>query len=133
MARVPRTGTDIVGIEQEGVVRVKRLVVLTMFAEQKLFEEPGRMGAVPFRGTCVRHGLDELVFRAQERRAALCLVADSKIGFHEILGEGAGIRGERCVGGKSWGRGGCWFRHVISDRKKENVAVEVWFQTGGPS
>jgi hypothetical protein len=42
---VPRSRADIVGIEEESVVRVKRVVALAMFAEQELFEEPGGMGA----------------------------------------------------------------------------------------
>ncbi len=49
VARVPRSGTDVVGIEQIGEVRVKGLVSLTVFAEQELLEEPRGMGAVPFR------------------------------------------------------------------------------------
>ena len=91
VAGVPRSGADIVGIEQEGVVGVKRLVSPTVLAEQELLEEPGGMGAVPFRRAGVRHRLDQLVFRRQGRGAALGLVADRQIGFHQILGEAAGI------------------------------------------
>ena len=91
VAGVPRSGADIVGIEQEGVVGVKRLVALAVLAEQELLEEPGGMGAVPFRRAGVRHRLDQLILRRQGRGAALGLVADRQIGFHQILGEAAGI------------------------------------------
>src|SRR5450432_3699108 len=47
---VPWSGADIVGIEQKSIIRVKRLVSPAVFAEQELLEEPGGMGAVPFRG-----------------------------------------------------------------------------------
>jgi hypothetical protein len=52
---VARAGADIIGIEQEGVVGVKRLVALAVLAEQELLEEPGGMGTVPFRRARVRH------------------------------------------------------------------------------
>jgi hypothetical protein len=62
-----------------------------MFAQQKLLEEPCGVSAVPFCGARIRHGLDELVFRAQGRRASFGLVADHEIRIHQILGEGARI------------------------------------------
>ena len=62
-----------------------------MLAEQELLEEPGGMGAVPFRRAGVRHRLDQLVFGRQRRGPALGLVADGEIGFDQSLGEGAGI------------------------------------------
>jgi hypothetical protein len=49
------------------------------------------MGAVPFRRTRVRHRLDQLILRRQGSGAALGLVSDRQIGFHQILGEAAGI------------------------------------------
>ena len=67
------------------------LVTLAVLAEQELLEEPGGMGAVPFGRTGVRHRLDQLVLGAQGSGPALGLVADRQIGFHQILGEGAGI------------------------------------------
>ena len=91
VAGVARSGGDVVGIEQEGVVRVKGLVALAVLAEQELLEEPGRMGAVPFRGAGVRHRLDQLVFRGQRGGAALGLVADREEGFRQLLGQAAGI------------------------------------------
>src|SRR2546421_12679492 len=48
---VPRSGADIVRIEQVRIIRVQGLVPLAVFAEQELLEEPGGMGAVPFRRT----------------------------------------------------------------------------------
>ena len=91
VAGVPRSGADIVGIEQKSVVRVKRLIALAMLAEQELLEEPGGMGAVPFRRAGVRHRLDQLILRRQSGGPALGLVPDVKEGFHQILGEAAGI------------------------------------------
>ena len=91
VAGVPRSGADIVGVEQEGVVGVKRLVAIAVLAEQELLEEPGSMGAVPFRRAGVRHRLDQLVLRRQGGGAALGLVADRQIGFHQILGKAAGF------------------------------------------
>jgi hypothetical protein len=63
-----------------------------MHAEQKLLEKPGRVRAMPFRGACVRHGLDQLILRAQGRGAAFGLLADTEKSLHQILGEAAGIR-----------------------------------------
>ena len=91
VAGVPRSGADIVGIEQKSVVRVKRPVAFAMFAEQELLEEPGGMGAVPFRRAGVRHRLDQLILRRQGGGPAFGLVPDVKKGFHQILGEAAGI------------------------------------------
>ena len=91
VAGVARAGADIVGIEQIGVIGVKRLVARAVLAEQELLEEPGGMGAVPFRRARVRHRLDQLVLGRQRRGAALGLVSDRQIGFHQILGEAAGI------------------------------------------
>src|ERR1700712_6134766 len=69
-------GADIIGIEQEGIIGMKRLVAIAMFAEQELLEEPGGMGAVPFGWAGVRHRLDQLIFRRQRAGAVLGLVAD---------------------------------------------------------
>ncbi len=91
VAGVARTGADIVGIEQVRVIRVERLVARAMFAEQELLEDPGGMGAVPVRRARVRHRLDQLIFRCQGGGAALGLVSDREVGFHQILGEVAGI------------------------------------------
>ncbi len=91
MAGVPGTGADVIGIEQEGVIGVEGLVALAVLAEQELLEEPGGMGAMPFGRAGVRHRLDQLVLGAQGSGPALGLAADRQIGFHQILGEGAGI------------------------------------------
>ena len=91
VAGMPGAGADVIGIEQEGVVGVKRLIARAVLAEQELLEEPGGMGAVPFRRAGVRHRLDQLVLGAQGRRPALGFVPDGEIGLDHILGEGAGI------------------------------------------
>jgi hypothetical protein len=91
VAGVPRSGADIVGIEQKSVVGVKRPVALAMLAEQELLEEPGGMGTVPFRGAGVGHRLDQLILWREGGGPTLGLVPDVAEGFHQILGEAAGI------------------------------------------
>ena len=91
VAGVTGTCGDVIGIEQKGVVGVEGLVALAVLAEQELLEEPGGMGAVPFGRTGVRHRLDQLVLGTQGSGPALGLVPDRQIGFHQILGERAGI------------------------------------------
>ena len=91
VAGVPGTGADIVGIEEIGVVRVKRLVAFAMFAKQELLEEPGGVRPVPFRRARIRHRLYDLIFRAKGRGAPFGLAADGQVGFHQILGQRAGI------------------------------------------
>ena len=58
VAGVTRSGADVIGVEQIGIVRVEGLVAPAVLAEQELFEEPGGMGAVPFRRARIRHRLD---------------------------------------------------------------------------
>src|SRR5215213_1319860 len=91
MPGVPRSGADIIGVEQKGVVGMKGSVAPTMFAEQELLEEPGGVGTVPFGGAGVRHRLDQLIFSGERGGAALGLVADREEGFRQIFGEAAGI------------------------------------------
>src|SRR5258705_10013029 len=43
VAGVPWSGADVIGVEQEGIIRMKWCVALAMFAEQELLEEPGGM------------------------------------------------------------------------------------------
>ena len=70
---------------------MKGRVALAVFAEQELFEEPGGMGAVPFRRARIRHRLDQLILCRQRIGAALGLVSDRQERFHQILGEATGI------------------------------------------
>jgi hypothetical protein len=91
VAGVPRSGADVIRIEQIGVIRVKGFVAPDVFAEQELLEEPGGMGAVPFRRARIRHRLDQLILWCQGGGAALGLVPDRKEGFRQILGRVAGI------------------------------------------
>ena len=84
-------GADIIGIEQEGVIRMVGRIARTVFAEQKLLEKPGGMGAMPFRGARVRHRLDQLVLGRQGGGAALGLVADGEVGLGQFSGKGRGI------------------------------------------
>ena len=84
-------GGDIVGIEQEGIVGMEGLVSRTVFAEQELFEEPGGMGAVPFRRTCVRHRLDQLILGCQRAGTALGFISHRKKRIRQILSLAAGF------------------------------------------
>ena len=98
VAGMPGTGADIIGIEQKGVVGMEGLVALAVLAEQELLEEPGGMGAVPFRRAGVRHRLDELVFGAQAARRG----ARSRRGRPDRLppNSGRGCRNRRKVTGR---------------------------------
>ena len=100
--RVARSGGDVVGIEQEGEAFVVDLVVRHVRLQQKGLEEPGRVRAMPFRRTRVRHRLDDLIFRRKRRGAALGLVAYAAEGLNPAralglriwsLGVGAGSGG----------------------------------------
>ena len=86
VAGVPGAGADIIGIEEIGVVGMKRRIIRTMLAEQELLEEPGGMGAVPFRRAGIRHRLDQLVLGRQGGGAPLGLVPDGQIGINQPLG-----------------------------------------------
>src|SRR5262249_8131960 len=65
-----------------------------MRLNQKRLEEPGRMRAMPFGRTGVRHRLDCLVLRRQRRRAALGLASYAAEGFDPArsLGLRRGLR-----------------------------------------
>jgi hypothetical protein len=89
---VAGAGADVIGIEQEGVIRVVGRIARTVLAEQKLLEEPGGMGAVPLRRTGVRHRLHQLVLGRQGGGAALGFVADGEIRFGQFSGKGREIR-----------------------------------------
>ncbi len=91
VAGMPGAGADVIGIEQEGVVAMIRLVACAVFAEQELLEEPGGMGSVPFRRARIRHRLHDLVFRGKRGGAALGLATDGEECLHQVLGEAAGI------------------------------------------
>ena len=73
---VTRPRGDVIGIEEIAETGVEHLVARLVRPEQELLEEPGRMGAMPFRRARIRHRLDDLVLRRQRRRAALRLAAD---------------------------------------------------------
>ena len=91
VAGMARAGADVIGIEQIGVIGMEGLVARRVLAEQKLLEKPGGVGAVPFGRTRIRHRLDQLIFRRQRRGTALGLATDRQEGFHQLLGESAGI------------------------------------------
>ena len=70
-ARMPRPCRDVIGIEQIGEALVERPIARRKPAQQKLFEEPRDMGAMPFGRARIRHRLDHLVFGRQQRGAPL--------------------------------------------------------------
>jgi hypothetical protein len=84
-------GADVIGIEQEGEVRVKGPVARTVLAEHELLPEPGGVRPVPFRRARVRHGLDLLILRRQRCGPALGLVADVEKRVFQPLGKAAQI------------------------------------------
>ena len=102
-SRMTRTGADIIGIEDIGVVRVIGRVAGTMLTKKELLPEPSNMRAVPFRGARVRHRLHKLIFRRQRCRAPLGLVANRPVcgeqPFRQLVaglgGISGGGRGER--------------------------------------
>src|SRR6516225_9341493 len=75
VAGMPGAGTDIIGIEQKGVVWVEGVVSRPMLAEQELLEKPRCMGAVPFRRARIRHGLDQLIFAGKRGGPAFGLIS----------------------------------------------------------
>src|ERR1700751_3927591 len=91
VAGMPGAGTDVIRVEQISVVGMERLVSRPILAKQELLEKPGRMGAVPFRGTGVRHGLDQLIFGGKRGGPAFGLISHRKKSLGQILGEAAGI------------------------------------------
>jgi hypothetical protein len=60
-------------------------------AKQELLEKPGGVGAVPFRGACVRHRLDQLIFCRQGGGAALGLIPHREKGFCQISGKASRV------------------------------------------
>ena len=65
--RVPGSLGLVIAVEQEGVALVERRVPKHMVAQHKGFEEPGRMGEVPFRRRGVGERLDRGVGIGQRR------------------------------------------------------------------
>ena len=89
--RVARTGGDVIGVEQKREALVELTIVGSVRFEQKLFEEPGGVGAMPFGRAGVSHRLHLLILVRQRRGAALGLAANDA----ERLGAGAPIVGRR--------------------------------------
>src|SRR5262249_7602894 len=88
--RVPRSGRDVVGIEEIGELLVKDPIAGKMRDQQELLEEPGGVRAMPFGRARVRHRLHQLVFGAQGSGTTLGLRANCAEG---IMPAGARIVG----------------------------------------
>ena len=67
-ARLPGTHALVIGIEAIFEALVENPVALEEGFEHESFEEPGGVGEMPFGGTCVVIGLDDLVLVAQGER-----------------------------------------------------------------
>ena len=69
----------------ESEARIEIAVARIERPQQKLLEEPGDMGTVPFRRTGLGHRLDRLVLGRKRRRAPLGLGAHGVEGVEPIL------------------------------------------------
>src|SRR5215510_7149980 len=66
-----QSGRHIVRVEEIGEALVEDAIAGEMPQQKKLFEEPGRMRAVPLGRACIGHRLHQLILGAQGRGAAL--------------------------------------------------------------
>ena len=67
-ARMPRTGRDIVGVEQIGEAFVEDAIAWEMRRKQELLEEPSGMRAVPFGRARIGHRLHDLILGGERGR-----------------------------------------------------------------
>src|SRR3546814_2621927 len=65
--RLPLAERPVIGIEQVVELRIEHRVARQIRFQQEGLEEPGDMGAVPFRRAGIGHRLDLLVLGAQRR------------------------------------------------------------------
>jgi hypothetical protein len=72
-ARVARAGGDVIRVEQERERVIEHAIARRVRRQQELLEEPGRMGAMPFGRTGLRHRLHHLILGPERRGAALGL------------------------------------------------------------
>src|SRR5580704_19326647 len=68
----------VIRIEEIGIARVERNIILRVFGKNKSFKKPGGMREVPLHWTCLRHGLQHLVFGRKRRRQPHTEIADRR-------------------------------------------------------
>ena len=83
--RLPGTGGDIIRIIEEAEALVENPIGLGMRPQQKLFEEPGHMRAMPFGRARIGHRLNDLVLGRQQRRAAFGFGAHRAKGLEPVV------------------------------------------------
>ena len=69
----------VIGVEKEGEIAVEHPVAGGVRDQNELFEEPGGVRAMPFRGARIGHGLHALIFGTELRGQALGMVADGAV------------------------------------------------------
>ena len=83
--KLPRTGGDVIGIEEITESVVEHLIGLRKRAQQKLLEEPGHVRSMPFCRTRIRHRLHDLIFRVEVRSTPFGFFAHCPIGLEPRL------------------------------------------------
>src|SRR5437868_6989576 len=78
-ARVHLPRSIVIGIEQEGVGWMDWAVTRHVLLQDKSLKKPTGVREVPFRGTDLRHGLNDVILRRQRFTKRLCLPPDSLI------------------------------------------------------
>ena len=84
--RVARAFALVIAVEQKGVALVEQAIAGDMVAQHEGFEEPGRMGEMPFRRRSVGEGLDRGVGIRQRRGEAERQLAGGEQPLAERLG-----------------------------------------------
>ena len=87
--RVGRAHRLVVGVEQVVIRGREHAVAGDGGLEHERFEEPGAVREVPFRRTCVRHGLERSVFGAERRAQHLGCSSDRRVALGSRDGAGA--------------------------------------------
>jgi hypothetical protein len=75
--RMPRPRRDVIRVEKKRKTLVENLVRRIVRHQQKLFEEPSDVRAMPLGRRRIRHRLHDLVFGGERRRACFGLRADA--------------------------------------------------------
>ena len=63
---VPWPGGLVIGVEEECELRIERRITIEVHAKDERLEEPGDVGAMPFRRAAVRHGLHDLILGRED-------------------------------------------------------------------
>ena len=82
---VPRADLLVVGVEQESVVGIERLVAVRVGLQNELLEEPGRMSQMPLGRADVGHRLDALILGTERFGQIQSPAAHCAELFHEAF------------------------------------------------